>query len=35
MEGAMRENVRVGVEKLGTVEFNVDQENIPGASPEF
>ena len=34
MEGAMRENVHVGVGKLGTVEFTVDQENLPVASPE-
>jgi hypothetical protein len=34
MEGAMRENIRVGVERLGSLEFAVDQEDLSAAGPE-
>jgi hypothetical protein len=34
MEGAMRENIRVGVVKLELLEFAVSQEKLSGARPE-
>lgn len=34
MEGAMRENIRVGVKRLGSLDFDIEQEDLPEAVPE-